>query len=64
MDDPPSGAADRAIAKLITMRQAFERHARLDERSGRAALSQGRRQRGEAVLHWPRADGEPQRAFR
>ena len=35
---------------------------RLDHRSGREALPQGRRPREPAVLHGPRPDGEPQRA--
>ena len=44
-------------------REALERDACLDDRSRSAALSQGPRQGGEALLHRPRADGEPARAL-
>ena len=42
--------------------EAIERNARLDHRSRGEALSQGAGQGGQALLHGPRADGEPQRA--
>ena len=41
--------------------EAVERDACLDHRSGRPALPQGTGQGGEALLHRPRADGEPLR---
>ena len=44
--------------------EALQRDARLDDRSGRAALSQGTGQGGQALLHGPCADGEPQRPRR
>ena len=39
--------------------EAVERDPCLDHRSGRQALPQGHGQGGEALLHRPRADGEP-----
>ena len=43
-------------------REALERDPCQHHRPGRAALPQGRRRAGEALLHRARADGEPQRA--
>jgi transposase len=40
---------------------ALQRDARLDDRSGSAALSQGAGQGGQALLHGTCVDGEPQR---
>ena len=44
--------------------EAHQRDPRLDDRSGRPALSQGAGQGGQALLHGPCADGEPQRPGR
>ena len=44
--------------------EALQRDARFDDRSGSAALSQGTGQGGQALLHGPCADGEPQRPRR
>ena len=57
--EPPGTGAQRRAQ--LPQGEALERDACLDHRSGCAALSQGRRPREPAVLHGPRADGEPQR---
>ena len=44
--------------------EALQRDPRFDDRSGGAALPQGTRQGGQALLHRSRADGEPQRPRR
>ena len=48
----------------LPRREALERDACLDHRSRCPALPQGAGQGGEALLHRPRADGEPLRADR
>src|SRR5579884_2208980 len=53
-----------ASLKSFKKTDKHERYARIDDRSGSEARSQGQRQRGEARVHGQRADGEPQRAAR
>ena len=53
-----------ATARRLQGREALERDPCQHHRPGRAALSQGRRPAGGALLHRARADGEPQRADR
>ena len=51
------------MASRISTASGVERHARLDHRSRGPALPQGAGQRSAALLHGPRADGEPQRPY-
>ena len=58
-----AGAGPQRRAQLQG-REALERDPCQHHRPGRAALSQGQRPAGGALLHRARADGEPQRADR
>ena len=58
---PPSGRPGQSERRLPRP-EADERDARIEDGSSVAAVSQGARARSEAVLHGPRADGEPQRS--
>ena len=60
-DEPPADGGGRNRGSGFSRRKAIERHARLDHRSRGEALSQRAGQRGQALLHWARANGEPKR---
>jgi hypothetical protein len=60
--EPPAG--DGRTRGEFPWPEALERDARLEDRSGSAALSQGTGQGGQALFHGARADGEPQRPRR
>jgi len=57
-------AQGRRRRRGLSRPEALERDACFDDRSGSAPLSQRTGQGGEALLHRPRADGEPQRPGR
>ncbi len=65
---PPEGRLGRAAGAgpqwraQLPRREALQRDPRLDHRSGRPALPQGRWPEQPVVLHGPCPDGEPQRA--
>ena len=60
--EPPGAGAQRRAG--LPWREAQQRHPRLDHRPRCPALPQRAGQGSEAVLHGPRADGEPQRPDR
>ena len=60
-DEPPGPGA---TASGTSGARSVERHPCQHHRPGRAALPQGQRPAGGALLHRPRADGEPPRADR
>ena len=65
-DGPPPRRRRRAATPRCSLArpEALERHARVDDRSRGAAVSQEQQHRGDAVLLGASVDGEPQRADR
>ena len=56
--DPPAG---RNAEVRLPRSEAVERDARVDDGSGRTAVSQEQQHRGDAVFRRASVDGEPQR---